>query len=179
MTCPAEVSLLAASLLCPFRVARVSRLIGNSHTTVNFCGWQAASRLCGIWPCGPRPSPGRPKTAQTQEAPLQTEWRLTCVAQVTGLPTICGRLVDSAVPTSDFPAGLPLVEDRYVAVALTGCPLFLGWSELFQRPYITGVNLIAIVGPFRRPLIFNDLVKPERGLFLDSGSFFEHFSQKP
>jgi hypothetical protein len=38
-----EVSLLAASLLCPFRVARVSRLIGNSDITANSRGWQVTN----------------------------------------------------------------------------------------------------------------------------------------
>jgi hypothetical protein len=35
-----EDSLLAASLLFPFRVARVSRLIGKSDTTAIHLGWQ-------------------------------------------------------------------------------------------------------------------------------------------
>jgi hypothetical protein len=39
-----EVSLLAASLLCPSRVARVSRLIGKSDTTAIHPGWQVHSK---------------------------------------------------------------------------------------------------------------------------------------
>jgi hypothetical protein len=74
MTCSAKFPCSAASLLSPFRVARVSRLIGNSHTTVNSCGWQVNSTA---------PSPIgtglnlEPKTLQTQETPLRKEWRFT------------------------------------------------------------------------------------------------------
>ena len=40
MNCAAKIPCLAASLLSPFRVARVSRLIGKTDSTVKSCGWQ-------------------------------------------------------------------------------------------------------------------------------------------
>jgi len=46
MHSPGEASLLAASLLCPFWVARVSRVIGKSDSTANSCGWQASFVAC-------------------------------------------------------------------------------------------------------------------------------------
>jgi hypothetical protein len=73
----AKLPYSAASALCPFaaisialRVARVSRLIGKSDTTAKRSGWQVyfAETL----------SPEartQPKTAQTQETPLPSEWR--------------------------------------------------------------------------------------------------------
>ena len=44
MACPAKF-LARGELALPFRVARVSRLIGNFHTTGNSCGWQAVFAL--------------------------------------------------------------------------------------------------------------------------------------
>jgi len=39
----AKIPCSAASLLCPFRVARVSRLIGNFDSTANGGGWQVTN----------------------------------------------------------------------------------------------------------------------------------------
>ena len=88
MTCSAKFPCSAASLLSPFRVARVSRLIGNSHTTVNSCGWQVNSTA---------PSPIgtglnlEPKTLQTQETPLRKEWRFTVLRLSLASQKVCGR----------------------------------------------------------------------------------------
>jgi hypothetical protein len=72
---------------------------------------------------------------------------------------IRGRLVISAVPAPDFPGRSPLFRAASLADALAGC--LLGWSEFFQRRYITGVYLIAIDVPFRQLFDFNDLREPK------------------
>jgi hypothetical protein len=71
LNCAAKLPCSATSALCPFRVARVSRLIGKSDTTYNRPGWQvpfpatSASNLSQSAQNGP----------QTYETPLPSEWR--------------------------------------------------------------------------------------------------------
>jgi len=110
MTCPAKFPCSAASLLCPFRVARVSRLIGKSHTTANSCGWQVNSealRLPALTGAGPKIPPNARNATLNRVA-------LHCSALVTGLPNNLRTAVVSAVPTSDFPGRSASFKDRFV-----------------------------------------------------------------
>jgi hypothetical protein len=71
-----EISLLAASALCPFGVARVSRLIGKSDTTAKRAGWQVHKRGTGKRGIGSRAiRVSSQQQAPIHETPLQTEWR--------------------------------------------------------------------------------------------------------
>jgi len=46
----------------------------------------------------------------------------------------------------------------------------LGWSDLFQRLYITGAYLIAIAGPLYEIFIFKDLWISQNGKILNYGT---------
>jgi hypothetical protein len=86
-----EVSLLGGELALPFRVARVSRLIGNPDITANGCGWQvnfAAPRFPAA--AGAFPN-GLFMTRQTQEAPLPSEWRFSVPCWSLASRINCGR----------------------------------------------------------------------------------------
>ena len=133
MNCPAKFPCSAASLLCPFRVARVSRLIGNSDTTANCCGWQANSVAYRIRPVGRHPKLAS-KVPQTQETPLQTEWRSAVLRWSLASQMICGRWLFPPCLLADFPGRFSLLRAASLAVALAGCLLFFGLAELFQQP---------------------------------------------
>jgi hypothetical protein len=57
-----------------------------------------------------------------------------------------------------------------LAVALAGVCSSLGWSEFFQRLYITGAYLIAIARPFYAFFIFSHLWISQSGKVLDYGT---------
>jgi hypothetical protein len=66
-------------------------------------------------------------------------------------------VVFSTVPAADFPGRSSLLRAASLAVALAGSALLWGWSDSFQRLYITGAYLIAIKWPFYEFFIFSAL----------------------
>jgi Ca2+/Na+ antiporter len=60
-----------------------------------------------------------------------------------------------------------------------GACLSLGWSELFQRLYITGAYLIAILMPLLIFFDFNDFRIKKRKIFSILVVFFGAFFHKP
>ena len=158
-------------MLCPFRVARVSRLIGKSDITVNRCGWQ-------VEPCR---SVGSGSAArhlhQESQAPQKRKERHS---QESGAPwSLCWSLApQDYVGNGIFPLHL-LETSRSVSpfsgplrwrLLLPGVFSILGWSKCSQRLNITGAYLIAIVMPFIIMFIFNILLRLCRKDFLDYGS---------
>jgi hypothetical protein len=133
ITCPAKFPCSAASLLCPFRVARISRLIGKSDITSNSRGWQVELRGSRL------PAPlyagfGGRKTCQTQETPLLIEWRFP-ISYLWPLAsqTIYGRW---CLHRTNFRLARPvsLLRAASMAVALAGRLLFLGLAGISPQP---------------------------------------------
>jgi len=135
MNCPAKFPCSAASLLCPFRVARVSRLIGNSHTTVNSFGWQeyfeALTLTTPTWAQSPNVEL---KTLQTQETPLDKSGvSLSCACHWPPKKFVVGsifRRTSSRLPDRSASIQGPL---RW-RLLLPGSFSSLGWSVFFSAP---------------------------------------------
>ena len=126
-------------MLCPFRVACVSRLIGNLDTTANLPGWQV--HLCVLYGKSlPRRSMPFRFNAET---PPQPGWRFCCPALVTGLPNMNRTMALSTVPIADFPAGFPFV-GRFVGGGSCRVLLFFGLAGILPSSlHITGALLIS------------------------------------
>ncbi len=131
---PGEASLLGGELALPFRVARVSRLIGNFDTTANGCGWQANSAATGFPRRRTQSQSEGSCPSQTQETPLSSEWRSALPRQSLAPNSTRGRWLLPPCLLETSPAGLPPLEGRFVSVALAGRLLFLG---------LAGVSLAA------------------------------------
>ena len=134
INCSAKFPCSAASLLCPFRVARVSRLIGKSDITVNRCGWQ-------VEPCR---SVGSGSAArhlhQESQAPQNRKERHS---QESGAPwSLCWSLApQDYVGNGIFPLHLletsrsvSLFGAASLAVTLTGRLLYFGLVEMLPAP---------------------------------------------
>jgi hypothetical protein len=61
-----------------------------------------------------------------------------------------------AVPSAGFLGRTPFSGPLRWRMLLPGACLSMGWSELFQRLYITGTFLLAILMPLMTFLDFND-----------------------
>lgn len=84
----------------------------------------------------------------------------------------------TAVPTPDLPAGVPNSGPLLWRMLLPGICSSLGWSVLFQRPYITGAILIAIQGPIELLISFKTLQEIDLIIILDSGGNSFRFLRK-
>ena len=156
-------SFLAPRRACSthIRVARVSRLIGNSDTTAKICLWQVALWWQGVT-CGE--SRGAEKSLAAglispnagNATPFGAASRYSCICHWPPKQTkdggclhrSCFRLPDRLLP----------FEGRSLAVALVGCPVLLwlaGHSSSCR--YITGAIYIAISVPFSTLFLFNQL----------------------
>jgi len=123
-------------LLYPFRVARVSRLIGNPDTTAKPPGWQAdftRNRWCGRFPGGILLLKFTRSFPQTHETPLDSSgvsrvlrWSLASEAY--------GRWLFPPCLLQTPPVGFSLLRAASLAVALTGRLLFSGLAGNFQQP---------------------------------------------
>ncbi len=135
MNCPAKSPCSAASLLCPFRVARVSRLIGNSHTTVNSIGWQANFEHPGASSFNLDVAP----KAETQDPPnarnaTPIEWRFTVLRLSLASQKVCGR---QFLPPYLFSPSRPVClysRTAALAVALAGWLVFFGLVSNLPAP---------------------------------------------
>jgi hypothetical protein len=167
----AEDPCFAASALSPVRVARVSRLIGNSDTTANRRGWQVfrlrrftQMSFLRTWLAQFETSPQ--STNATPIGVAHTVLRWSLASQLNVWP-----VVFSTVPTAGSP-------DRYVPLSgplLGGCSCRV--SAFFWLPgvlsgslFITGILSIAIGAPFLNMFDFNCLCSPHESVFLDSRS---------
>jgi hypothetical protein len=101
LSCWAGVAGSAASLLSPIRVARISRLIGNSDTTGKVDGWQEKSVN---QPESMVTSSATHKCALTHETPLD-EWRFAVLHWSLASQQVLGDGLSTA-PTADYPSGI-------------------------------------------------------------------------
>ncbi len=125
-------SLACGELALPFRVARVSRLIGNFHTTGNSCGWQAtpgSSRLPAVAATLARSkeAPNARNATPNRVAFHISALSLASQIYVDGL-SFCRTLLQAS------PAGLPLLRSASLADALAGCLLFFGLVRTLPAP---------------------------------------------
>jgi hypothetical protein len=112
------------------RVARVSRLIGNSDTTAKICLWQVALWWQGI-SCGGSRGAEKTLTAgenqpKRQETPPRSERRLGTPAFVTGLPNKRKAVAVSTAPVSGFPTGFSLLRAARWRLLLSGARCCFG-----------------------------------------------------
>jgi len=153
MNCPAKFPCSAASLHCPFRVARVSRLIGNSHITVNSSGWQVNPA-----PLRPRgshrdavpirnPTSSKRKKRHSKKSGVSLALRLSLASQ-----KVCGpRFLPPYLLSPSRPVCL-YSRTAALAVALAGWLLFFGlvrvppapvhhWHFLYSNRSASSTNL--------------------------------------
>ena len=128
-------SFLARRRACSarIRVARVSRLIGNSVTTANSRDWQVNSPAFWIpAPMGAGPNRGS-KSRQTQETPLQTEWRSAVLCRsLASKQSMAGGF--STVPTTDIPDRSVPFEGRFVGGCSCRGLFFFGLVRILPAP---------------------------------------------
>jgi hypothetical protein len=134
------------------RVARVSRLIGNSDSTGKAYQWQVCALGGSVF--GNRSPKAVPNTGNaTQPA--------SGVSLLPALVTGPRQMESGGCLHHSFyglPGRLFPFEGRSLAVALPGYPVLLWLAHLFlSGRYITGAHLIAIRGPFSTLFIFNGL----------------------
>jgi hypothetical protein len=71
---------------------------------------------------------------------------------------------------ADLPGRFIPFEGRCVGGCSCRASAFSGLAEIFQRLYITGASLVAIIVPFCTFFIFNDLLISHSGDCLDYGT---------
>lgn len=126
----------AASLLYPFRVARISRLISNLNTTAKPPCWQVNFGV--IRGSGLR----RPISSPYVQNATPFGVASRCPALGTGLPNFLWAVAYATAPYSDFSRWSSLLRAASLAVALAGCLLFFGLAWLFPSSrFITGTYL--------------------------------------
>ena len=150
----------AASVLYPYGVACVSRLIGKFDSTGKVILWQVGvwgrtalsnkPRELEVWG---RKHPRRHcKRAQMHETPLFLEWRATgeswpCAGHWP--PSELRRERSAHLQFQAARLADPLFEGRSLAVALPGTRCCQGsLASFYERPHITGPDDVAIVVPF-------------------------------
>jgi len=159
----AEGPCSAASALCPVRVARVSRLIGNSDTTANRSGWQVSIfpevPVAAIPKCFARLRCNRQQMQKRHSigvASAVLRWSLAS-------QLMCGRWSCPPCLPQNPPAGFPFFQGRFLADALAGSLPFSGAGrKSLQQPdhhwHPLHSNPIAVLKSF----YFQSLARPPK-----------------
>ena len=136
------------------RVARVSRLIGNSDTTVKRHGWQVAYGITGSSEFAGRGYFIR----QMHKTPLQTERRFAVLRWSLASQILCGRRLSPPFPLQAPRRFVPFEGPLRRRLLLPGACSSLGWPEFTPA---AGTSLApyfaAIAIPFARLFCFNNL----------------------
>jgi hypothetical protein len=146
----AKLPCSAASALCPFRVARVSRLIGKSDTTAKRPRWQVYFRGYLLDKLGNSAQNG-PECKKRHSD--QSGVSLSCAGHWP--PKQLRTVVISTAPSAGSSGRFPLLRGRYLGGCSCRILLFFGLAGIFSSSrYITGTLDIAIHWPFQSPFIF-------------------------
>ena len=142
MNYPAKLPCFTASLLCPSRVARVSRLIGKSDTTANGRRWQVKlRRLPDSAPISQPPQFVRKPPQNARNATL-CRVAFRCTALVTGPQTIPGWWSLPPCLFETFPAGHPFEGRCFGVRSCRVSSLIWAGRGLPRSRYITGTFLL-------------------------------------